>query len=400
MNILIVTDVFPPYCGGAGWSTYYLSKALRDKGHDITIVRAGKSNKKEIYDGLTVYHARHDLGNEFVHKAIEHTILGLMKTNKFDLIHAQHMRSARAIKNITNIPKTCTVRDHWPICYKGTMFCEKEGKICNTRSYFHCAKCIFQENKGIIKLLSPAVAAYMKYRTNDALKSLQSMNKVICVSNYVKQMLLPHINSEKLEVIHNMIDIKKINKIKKQTSKSERKEFVFVGKFEVNKGILMLADAISALDDVTKSKTTFTLIGDGSLKEKVRKQLQDSNVHFEIKDYLPNEKVLEIVKSSYAFMSTSLLHDTLSRGILEAMACETGIIATNIGGTSDMIKDKFNGLLVEPNSDALKTAIENLTENEKQRDRFANKAHEIAKKKFDFSVLVKQYEMFYKNLAK
>jgi len=29
LKILIATDVFPPRCGGAGWSTYYLARALR-----------------------------------------------------------------------------------------------------------------------------------------------------------------------------------------------------------------------------------------------------------------------------------------------------------------------------------------------------------------------------------
>ena len=32
MNILIATDAFPPVCGGSGWSTFELARALRATG--------------------------------------------------------------------------------------------------------------------------------------------------------------------------------------------------------------------------------------------------------------------------------------------------------------------------------------------------------------------------------
>ena len=33
LGVLLVTDVFPPGSGGSGWSTYYLGKALAERGH-------------------------------------------------------------------------------------------------------------------------------------------------------------------------------------------------------------------------------------------------------------------------------------------------------------------------------------------------------------------------------
>ena len=45
MNILLPTDSFPPKCGGSGWSTYELARGLRERGHDVLVVKvvAGKS---------------------------------------------------------------------------------------------------------------------------------------------------------------------------------------------------------------------------------------------------------------------------------------------------------------------------------------------------------------------
>ena len=39
MRILLATDVFPPRCGGSGWSTYYLGRALAARGHMVQVVR-------------------------------------------------------------------------------------------------------------------------------------------------------------------------------------------------------------------------------------------------------------------------------------------------------------------------------------------------------------------------
>src|SRR5689334_287903 len=38
MHILLPTDVFPPVCGGAGWSAHALSRALQDRGHHVTAI--------------------------------------------------------------------------------------------------------------------------------------------------------------------------------------------------------------------------------------------------------------------------------------------------------------------------------------------------------------------------
>jgi glycogen(starch) synthase len=38
MNILLPTDVFPPRCGGAGWSAHALALALIARGHTVTAI--------------------------------------------------------------------------------------------------------------------------------------------------------------------------------------------------------------------------------------------------------------------------------------------------------------------------------------------------------------------------
>src|SRR5262245_38983181 len=39
LNVLIVTDSFPPVCGGSGWSTWELVRGLQGGGHNVDVVK-------------------------------------------------------------------------------------------------------------------------------------------------------------------------------------------------------------------------------------------------------------------------------------------------------------------------------------------------------------------------
>ena len=63
MNILLATDSFPPNCGGSGWSTYELARALGERGHTVLVVKvvagAGGPERQSDFEGIRVleYHA-------------------------------------------------------------------------------------------------------------------------------------------------------------------------------------------------------------------------------------------------------------------------------------------------------------------------------------------------------
>lgn len=68
-----------------------------------------------------------------------------------------------------------------------------------------------------------------------------------------------------------------------------------------------------------------------------------------------------------------------SLSCLEAMATGNAIIATNIGGLSDLVIDGYNGLLIGPTAQELQNAIERLIINPDLRSSLKNNALEVAK---------------------
>lgn len=69
--------------------------------------------------------------------------------------------------------------------------------------------------------------------------------------------------------------------------------------------------------------------------------------------------------------------------ILEAMASETAVVATDVGGIPEMIASGYNGVLIPPrNVDALANALIRLTENNRLRKKIGRNARKTVLRKF------------------
>ncbi len=388
MKILIVTDAFPPHCGGSGWSTYYLCKALREKEHSITVVMPGEKKKKRKYDDFSVFSVNHPLGKEFVHKAMEKKIRQLIRSNKFDLIHAQHIISVRAIANIDHIPKIATIRDYWPLCYDGLMYSLIKKKNVSVAGLMYSFVNLNHNLKGISKIFAFPLSVYAHLRTRLAMSSLKMMDKIICVSEFVKKQLVPNIDSKKLINIPNMIDVKKN---KEYVSDTKKDDLLFVGKLYPAKGADILIKAMKGLDQ------KLMVVGEGKLKSYIEEYGKTNDIDVEFKGYLDNSKILHLMSENIIAIP-SIWHEPLGRVHLEALSVGAKIITTSTGGTPEIIEDGYNGLIFDGTSEDLHEKITRLISDKQLQERLSKNALKTAKEKFDKNVLIQRYEKLYGEL--
>jgi len=81
---------------------------------------------------------------------------------------------------------------------------------------------------------------------------------------------------------------------------------------------------------------------------------------------------------------------------LEALACGTPVIGTNVGGIPDIVKNGTNGILVPPNApSALASAIKELLEDKRKRQLYGKKGREIVEKKFSWKVVMEKLVQTY-----
>jgi glycosyltransferase involved in cell wall biosynthesis len=109
---------------------------------------------------------------------------------------------------------------------------------------------------------------------------------------------------------------------------------------------------------------------------------------------LPRQEALKIVKGSDVFVLPSI-HEGLSTALLEAMALEVPVVATRVGGNTEIVTDGETGLLVDPNPKDIINAISKLLEDKKYAMTLAKKAYQKILEKYSWKIVYRKYMEIY-----
>ncbi len=178
--------------------------------------------------------------------------------------------------------------------------------------------------------------------------------KVIAVSRGTKSSLVEsyRIPSEKIDVIYSGVDLEKFHE-KGQVGSTDGAAddyLLYVGRIVPRKGIEY---ALQALHSVRKERRNlqFVLVGksEGSYKELLmrlarRLKIQDE-VHF--MGHVDDEDLPALYKNAFLVIFPSLV-EGFGLACLEAMACGTPVIASDIPGVREVVIQEKTGLLVPP----------------------------------------------------
>ena len=170
--------------------------------------------------------------------------------------------------------------------------------------------------------------------------------------------------------------------------KTQKHNYVYVGRLEESKGILKLLEIWDKFDE----KYILTIVGGGDIEAQLRQKYKKSNIIF--KGKCSREKTMTIVSHSKYLLQPSLWYETFGLTIIEAMGAGVPVIGYDIGTRSDFIKDGINGFLSGP--DGLKSVIEKSFDFA-DYDSLSKAARESAKQYKNEYIIEKQIEI-YKNI--
>ena len=169
----------------------------------------------------------------------------------------------------------------------------------------------------------------------------------------------------KLRIVHCSVNAN-LFEVKKHHGSGIR--LLFVGQLAAAKGLPILLQAVSSLDDVT-----LEIAGDGP-DRKILEEMADVlhiSVRVKFLGYQSPEQVGDYLKGADVFVLTSFA-EGLPVVLMEAMAAGVPVIAPQIAGIPELVQNEYNGLLIPP-GDVIATAmaIRRLIENADLRNRFA-----------------------------
>ena len=337
MKILLISPT-QSGIGGIAQHVQGLTKFLQNQGHEVEIISSENTFTIPV-KGLK--------NPSFM---ISSFIKSKFKKN-FDIIHAHNIPSALAMKNSSG-KKILTIHG---------IFSKQIGEI-HSKSSENISK---------------------KYETR-ALSWADTITAISKESSYYYSNLGYDVNQ-----IPNGIDL---SSFEQESDRRFDKQVIYAGRLSKEKGTETLLKICNNLDD----DVDLLIVGEGPEQEKFMNiDSKKKNIHY--LGFQNHEKTISLINGSDILIQPSL-SEGISTTLLEAMACKTCIITSNVGGNLELIENEENGILVESTNHKLfNKSINQLIQDELLRKKLSESAFNKIKQ-YDWKNIGQKYIDLYESL--
>jgi len=361
-KVAIFSGFYLPFLGGIERYTNKLSMELIKLGYEPIIITTNHANLLSYEKGdVTVFRL---------------PVYGLFK-NRYPIIKRNHEFKSliNQIKNEKADYFICNTRFQLTTLL-GAKFARKQGKqaiiIEHGSSHFSIGiKFLDELGKIYEHCLTYLVKGYVE--------------KFYGVSERCNQWLR-HFHIKASGIFYNSVDEDTYDRFK---SKKYKKKFdgkiviTYAGRIIREKGVEMLLDAFSKL---SKKYNNIILIvaGDGPLLSTLKDRHKDSKIFFEGK--LGYEDMMSLMNTTDIFCYPSMYPEGLPTSILEAGIMKCAVIATDRGGTKEVIINPEYGIIMSENLNSLTKALEELINDPSRVMRLKESLHKRVKDNFTWKV--------------
>ncbi|MCI9487244.1 MAG: glycosyltransferase [Lachnospiraceae bacterium] len=200
----------------------------------------------------------------------------------------------------------------------------------------------------------------------------------IVLSEYQKREMEKKFPDAQLVVLYNAVAGNEEN-----SYNAKAVNILFVGRLGQRKGIFDLLDAVEKADQTLDRKIVLDICGDGEV-EKVRRKIEEKRLWHRVSHlgWCPKKELEEHYRKAMLYILPSY-HEGLPMSLLEAMSHGVPCIASRVAAIPEVIKEGYNGLLVEPgNIEEIRKAIEQLVEAPRLRKELGKRGYESIQKRF------------------
>jgi len=188
------------------------------------------------------------------------------------------------------------------------------------------------------------------------LGSVNAIGHFIAVSDFVRKKMLDHgIPAEKISTIHNYIDASGI-----EPTHRPGEYFLYFGRLERLKGVFTLVEAAAPV-----TQTPLLIVGDGAARNELAQSIARKNLkHIKLLGFKRGAELEQLIKDSICTLLPSEWYEPFPTTVLESFAHARPVIASSIGGITEMITHGVNGFLVETgNIEAMREKMAWMAEN-------------------------------------
>ncbi len=371
-SLCIVTHTFLPHVGGIERVVYEQCKRLIHKQFELMVVtHRNYTDKNYVFDGIRVrcydsVNIGFRLGIPYAIPRVSSYKTFLESVKSSDLIHVHghpYLSSLIAAKLAKKYSKPLVLTQH-------NTFIEYESSFWD----------------------------HVEWLNDCAIgrQVLKEADKIVVVSKATGDYVLSlGADPEKIRVLHNGVDLNRFRPItgvkdemrKKLGISKDSSVVLTVRRLVYKNGIdTLIEGAKKAIEK--NPRLVFIVVGKGPDFERIKEEIEQWGIqeNFRLAGFISDEGLPFYYNAADFFVLPSKSGEGLPLVALEAMACGVPVIATNVGGISEVMKEDF-GKLVPPNSpDSLAEAILEFSH------------RELSARKKDLRVIIEQNYSWDKNV--
>jgi len=410
MKVCILTTSYPRYEGDfAGIFIHNLAKELVKNDVEVNIVAPHHVGAKrfEIIDGIKVYRFPYFYPAKYQRLAYEGGILPNLRRSNLAKIQVPLLFLSELFYafKIIRKEKIDVIHSHW-IIPSGLV-----GEILKR----------ILKKKHILTIHATGLFTLERLPLKKKIANfiIKRCDKMTAVSSYIQERMLNFAQSNLLSDIKNKTKIIPMgvdtaifrpnidkNELKIKYNVNSENVLLFIGRLAEKKGLSYLIQAMPKI--VSKSPNTALIIcGDGPLRkeseELVKKMDLDKFVRFT--GYVTGRKKIDYFSLSDILIVPSIVTQSgdtegLPVVILEGLAAGKAVVASNVSGIKDVIKNGYNGFLVmQKNPAAIAEKVLELINNKELMRNISRNAL-VTSKKYDWGVIGKKYAAIVKSVLR
>jgi glycosyltransferase involved in cell wall biosynthesis len=401
MKIIIAVHHFPPtYTGGAEWRAYRTASALQNRGHDVRVICIERLDMSPpegeglfwedgVYNQIEVRRLffdqdkapdphRYEYDNPWVGEHIQE-FLQIHSPDIFHLISGYKITGSALRSSIAlGIPTVVTLTDFWFMCPRFTML-RSNGELSTPPiNAATCARCVAEEQRrfSLPSRLSPPGLMDLYWRTQkgridqaqariDFLRdTLLQVDAIISPSQFLKSMFVQSgFAGDQIVFSRQGRDFPHLDPSLLEKKPASSLRVGYLGQIIPIKGVHVLFDAVRLMENAPIHVYAF---GDMTPFPEYTEQLQamaDKDNRMTLEGKFTSEELSRVFSELDVIVVPSEWYENSPNVILEAFAHRTPVIASNLGGMAELVRDGANGLLFEPgNANSLARQLSRLIE--------------------------------------
>lgn len=416
-RVLMASDWYPPYIGGAERQTELLSKGLARRGHEIAVATTWSDRAPEFEDddGVAVHRLRgwttripwlfRQAGWKRPHPpfpdpGVVWGIRNLINQLQPDVVHATGWiaYSCAAALLGKQTPLVISWREYGYTCAQRSL--QQNGStLCDGPALGKCIQCslhVYGATKGPVMAGSNFLFRPLLKNKTAASHVISTFVQDVVQRDFVRARAIGRETTLIPDFVADVFD-ERAAQVPVDASTQEYVDrlpaepfILFVGQLQYNKGIDVLLAAYERLT-APPPLVLMGAIGPGS------PQRFPANVTL-IRD-VPNVAVMAAWERALFGVAPSLWPETFCTVITEAMSRGTPMISTALGGPMDLIRHGETGFLLPPGDpDALTATMQQLIDDPALCERLGRAAKERVTM-FTPPVVIPRFEALYADLA-